>query len=58
VISMVILLLTITHWSFEEAAFPIFIVCIASVEVFLVGFEPGPRHRRARHRAGSFAEQA
>jgi hypothetical protein len=55
VISMVILLLTITHWTFEVAAFPIFIVCVASVEVFLVGFEPGPRFRRARHRAGSLA---
>ena len=48
VISMAILLLTITHWTFDEAAFPIFIVCAASVEVFLVGFEPGPRRRRAR----------
>ena len=58
VISMAILLLTITHWTFEEAAFPIFIVCVASVEVFLVGFEPGPRLRRARHREGSLAEPA
>jgi hypothetical protein len=50
VISMTILLLTIQHWTFDVAAFPIFIVCIASVEVFLVGFEPGPRWRRARDR--------
>jgi hypothetical protein len=48
VISMVILLLTIDHWTFDVAAFPVFIACLASVEVFLVGFEPGPRLRRAR----------
>jgi len=48
VLSMVILLLTVDHWTFEVAAFPIFIVCMGSVEVFLVGFEPGPRLRRAR----------
>ena len=47
---MAILLLTVQHWTFEVAAFPIFIVCMASVEVVLVGFEPGPRWRRARHR--------
>jgi len=57
VISMAILLLTIQHWTFEVAAFPLFIVCIASVEVFLVGGEPGPRlrRRRARHRAAALA---
>jgi len=50
VVSMVILLLTIQHWTFEVAAFPLFIACMASVEVVLVGFEPGPRLRRSRHR--------
>ena len=49
-ISMAIVLLTIDHWTFEVAAFPIFIVCMASVMVFLVGLEPGPRLRRARAR--------
>ena len=58
VISMAILLLTVDHWTFEVAAFPIFIVCMASVEVFLVGFEPGPRRRRARHGRASLAEPA
>jgi hypothetical protein len=48
VLSMAILLLTIDHWTFDVAAFPIFIVCMASVEVVLVGLEPGPRLRRAR----------
>ena len=48
VISMGIVLLTIQHWTFEVAAFPIFIVCMGSVEVVLVGLEPGPRVRRAR----------
>ena len=58
VISMIVLLLTIQHWTFDVAAFPIFIVCIASVEVFLVGVEPGPRlrRRRARLRAAALAE--
>jgi hypothetical protein len=50
VISMAIVLLTIDHWTFDVAAFPIFIVCVASVEVFLVGFEPGPRLERSRAR--------
>jgi hypothetical protein len=49
-ISMVILLLTIDHWTFDVAAFPLFIACMASVEVFLIGFEPGPRLERARRR--------
>jgi hypothetical protein len=53
VISMVILLLTIDHWAFDVAAFPVFIVCVASVEVVLVGLEPGPRLRRARQRGAA-----
>ena len=48
VLNMTILLLTIDTWTFEVAAFPIFIVCVASVEVVLVGFAPGPRLQRAR----------
>jgi hypothetical protein len=48
VLSMAILLLTIDHWTFDVAAFPVFIVCMASVEVVLVGLEPGPRLRRVR----------
>jgi hypothetical protein len=50
VISMVILLLTLTEWTFEVAAFPSLIVVVASVEVVLVALEPGPRLRRLRHR--------
>ena len=48
VVSMAILLLTVQHWTFEVAAFPIFIVCMASAEVVLVGsgtwpaLAPGP----------------
>jgi hypothetical protein len=49
-VSMAIVLLTIDEWTFDVAAFPIFIVCMASVMVVLVGFEPGPRLRRARAR--------
>jgi hypothetical protein len=45
-----ILLLTIHHWTTEVAAFPLFIFCIASVQVFFVGFKPGPRVRAARAR--------
>jgi hypothetical protein len=56
VISMAILLLTIQHWTFEVAAFPIFIVCVASVEVVLVGLEPGPRLRRSRQQDAPLAE--
>ncbi|MGP0030192.1 MAG: hypothetical protein ACLPVF_06765 [Acidimicrobiales bacterium] len=42
-----IVLLTLTQWTVAEAAFPLYIVCIAGVEVLLVGAAPGPRHRRA-----------
>jgi hypothetical protein len=45
-----ILLLTVDHWTTEVAAFPLFILCIASVQVVLVGFKPGPRLRAARAR--------
>ncbi len=58
VISMGIVLLTIDHWTFDVAAFPIFIVCMGSVEVVLVGLEPGPRVRRARLHGTAVAEQA
>jgi hypothetical protein len=43
-----ILLLTIHHWTTEVAAFPLFIFTVASVQVVLVGFVPGPRLRRVR----------
>jgi hypothetical protein len=56
VLSMVILLLTIDHWTFDVAAFPLFIVFMGSVEVFLVGGEPGPRWRKNRELAASLAE--
>jgi hypothetical protein len=46
VVSMGILLLTIQHWTFQVAAFPVFILCMASIECVLVGLEPGPRLRR------------
>lgn len=49
-ISMAVVLLTIDHWTFEVAAFPVFIVCMASVMVVLIAFEPGPRWRRSRAR--------
>jgi hypothetical protein len=48
VISMIILLLTIDHWTFEVAAFPVFIVCLGSVEVLLVGGKAGPWWRARR----------
>lgn len=43
-----ILLLTVDHFTTAQVAFPIYIVCIAAVEVFLVGAKPGPRLRRAQ----------
>jgi hypothetical protein len=55
VISMGVLLLTVTDWTFEVAAFPCFILCVASIEVVLVGLEPGPRLRRARDLNSSVA---
>ena len=48
VVSMGIVLLTITDWTFEVAAFPIFVLCSASVDSVLIGLEPGPRLARAR----------
>jgi uncharacterized membrane protein len=56
VISMVILLLTVDHWTFDVVAFPLFVACVASVESVLVGLEIGPRFRLFRHPgAGSAA---
>jgi hypothetical protein len=49
VVSMGIVLLTITDWTFEVAAFPVFVLCSASVDSVLIGLEPGPRLARARH---------
>jgi hypothetical protein len=49
-----ILLLTVDHWSTAVVAFPLYIVCLAGAEVFLVWTRPGPRFRRTRaKRAGS-----
>jgi hypothetical protein len=45
-INSTILLLTVDHWTTAEVAFPLYIVVLASVEVFLVWAEPGPRYRR------------
>jgi hypothetical protein len=53
-----ILLLTVTDWTTAEVAFPIFIVCMSSIEVFLVGARPGPRHRRAVMRRRHVAQAA
>jgi hypothetical protein len=50
VISSGILLLTIDHWTTAVAGFPLFILCVATVEVILVAYKPGPRLRRARAR--------
>ncbi len=55
VVSMAILLLTIQHWSFDVAAFPVFILCMASVECVLVGLEPGPRLHRGRRETAATA---
>jgi hypothetical protein len=58
VISMGIVLLTITHWTFEVAAFPIFIVIMGSVEVALIGLKPGPRLRGGLVGAGAVGQDA
>ncbi len=56
-ISMVVLLLTVDHWTFDVVAFPLFVACMASVESALVGFDLGPRFR-GRHAGPSVAEPA
>jgi hypothetical protein len=43
-----ILLLTVVTWTTAVVAFPIYIVCMASIQTFLVGAKPGPRWRAAR----------
>jgi hypothetical protein len=48
-ISMVILLLTVDHWTFEVVAFPLFVLGMSAVESLVVGLELGPRFRRLRH---------
>lgn len=55
-----ILLLTVVHWTTEVAAFPLFILCIGSVQVLLVGGRVGPRlrHARSRRRAHAATEPA
>ena len=47
-ISMVVLLLTVDQWTFDVVAFPLFVACTAAVQSAVVGFELGPRYRRAR----------
>jgi hypothetical protein len=49
VISMVVLLLTVDHWTFDVVAFPLFVAVMASVESIVIGLELGPRFRRSRH---------
>jgi hypothetical protein len=48
VINSGILLLTVVDWTTEEVAFPLFILCVGSVQVLLVGGRLGPRLRHAR----------
>jgi len=48
VVNSGILLLTVVHWTTDVTAFPLFILCVGSVEVLLVGGRLGPRLRRAR----------
>jgi hypothetical protein len=48
-ISMIVLLLTVDHWTFDVVAFPIFVVFMATVQSVVVGLEPGPWLRRVRH---------
>jgi hypothetical protein len=50
VINSGVLLLTVDRWTTDVVAFPLFILCIASIQVVLVGAKPGPRFRRTRAR--------
>jgi hypothetical protein len=58
VINSGILLLTIDHWTTEVAAFPLFILCIGSIQVIVVGFKAGPRLRRGLSRRRARSETA
>jgi hypothetical protein len=53
-----ILLLTVVHWTTEVAAFPLFILCVGSVQVLLVGGRVGPRLRHARSVRAAASEPA
>ena len=55
VVNSGILLLTVVHWTTEVAAFPLFILCVGSVEVLLVGGRvvPGLAQLRSRHRTAA-----
>jgi len=57
VINSGILLLTIAHWTTDVGAFPLFVFCIAGVQVVVVGFKLGPRRRLARARRGAAVTQ-
>jgi hypothetical protein len=57
VISMAIVLLTVEHWTFDVAAFPLFILLMGSVLVVVIGLELGPRWR-ARRREPAVSQQA
>jgi hypothetical protein len=60
VVNSGILLLTVVHWTTEVAAFPLFILCVGSVQVLLVGGRVGPRlqHARAHRRDAEASEPA
>jgi hypothetical protein len=47
-VNAAILLLTVTAWTTAVVAFPLYIVCLASAQTFLLWAKPGPRYRRAR----------
>ena len=49
-ISMIVLLLTVDHWTFDVVAFPLFVLAMSAVESVVIGFELGPRSRHARRR--------
>jgi hypothetical protein len=50
VVNSGVLLLTIHYWTTDVVAFPLFIFCIASVQVVVVGLKLGPRLDRVRSR--------
>ena len=58
VISMGIVLLTIQHWTFDVAAFPIFIVVhgLGRGRPGRLRAGPAPARRRARHQDAALAE--
>jgi hypothetical protein len=57
-VSMIVLLLTVDHWTFDVVAFPLFVACSATVQSAIVGLEIGPRLHHIGHRKAAAVKSA